>query len=75
MGEEITRKGGPGVTRSGLLIINKTDLAPHVGASLEVMARAAEKQREARPIAFANLRAGEGVEAVVSFLARQGGLG
>ena len=74
MGEEIPRKGGPGITRSDLLIINKTDLAPHVGASLEVMARDAAAQRGERPVVFANLRAGEGVGEIVAFLAREGGL-
>jgi urease accessory protein len=71
-GEKIPRKGGPGITRSDLLIINKTDLAPHVGADLEVMARDAQRQRGARPFVFTNLRTGEGVDAVVSFIREQG---
>ena len=74
MGEEIPRKGGPGVTRSDLLIINKTDLAPHVGASLEVMAADAARQRGARPVVFASLRADQGVAPIVEFLQRAGGL-
>ncbi|MCI4664441.1 MAG: urease accessory protein UreG [Neomegalonema sp.] len=74
-GEEIPRKGGPGVTRSDLLVINKTDLAPHVGASLEVMAHDAEKQRGARPVIFTQLRHGEGVRQVADFIIAEGGLG
>ncbi|MEM6439376.1 MAG: urease accessory protein UreG [Pseudomonadota bacterium] len=73
-GEEIPRKGGPGITRSDLLIINKTDLAPHVGADLEVMRRDAERMRKGRPFLFANLRAGAGVDEVAAFVAREGGL-
>ncbi len=73
-GEEIPRKGGPAITRSGLLIINKTDLAPHVGASLDVMKRDAEKMRGQRPFVFSHLRAGDGVEAVVNFIRVAGGL-
>ena len=73
-GEKIPRKGGPGITRSDLLVINKTDLAPHVGADLEVMARDAKAQRGARPVAFTNLRTGEGVEAVIAFIEARGGL-
>ncbi|MEL6977797.1 MAG: urease accessory protein UreG [Pseudomonadota bacterium] len=73
-GEEIPRKGGPGITRSDLLVINKTDLAPHVGASLKVMERDAKAQRKARPFLFTNLRAGEGVDAIAAFIARAGGL-
>ncbi|WP_019143397.1 urease accessory protein UreG [Noviherbaspirillum massiliense] len=71
-GEKIPRKGGPGITRSDLLIINKTDLAPHVGANLEVMARDAKKMRGARPFLFTNLRSGEGVQAVVDFIRTEG---
>jgi urease accessory protein len=71
-GEKIPRKGGPGITRSDLLIINKTDLAPHVGANLHVMARDARRMRGERPFVFTNLRSGEGVEAVVEFIRRQG---
>jgi urease accessory protein len=73
-GEKIPRKGGPGITRSDLLIINKTDLAPHVGADLTVMAADAKAQRGARPVAFTNLKTGEGVEAVIDFLIARGGL-
>jgi urease accessory protein len=71
-GEKIPRKGGPGITRSDLLIINKTDLAPHVGADLDVMARDAAAQRGARPFIFTNLRSGEGVAAVVEFIRSEG---
>ncbi|MBM3366482.1 MAG: urease accessory protein UreG [Betaproteobacteria bacterium] len=71
-GEKIPRKGGPGITRSDLLIINKTDLAPHVGANLEIMATDAKKQRGERPFIFTNLRKGEGVDEVVSFIRKQG---
>lgn len=67
-GDKIPRKGGPGITKSDLLIINKTDLAPLVGASLEVMARDAEKMRGTRPFRFTNIRAGEGVDEVVRFI-------
>lgn len=73
-GEEIPRKGGPAITRSDLLIINKTDLAPHVGASLDVMDRDATRMRGARPFLFAELRHGEGVEATAAFIRREGGL-
>lgn len=73
-GEEIPRKGGPGITRSDLLIINKTDLAPHVGADLGVMDRDATRMRKQRPFVFANMKAGDGVDAVVSFLIDKGGL-
>lgn len=71
-GEKIPRKGGPGITRSDLLIINKTDLAPHVGANLEIMAADAKKQRGDRPFIFTNLRKGDGVDQVVSFIRKQG---
>ncbi len=71
-GEKIPRKGGPGITRSDLLIINKTDLAPHVGADLDVMASDAKKQRGDRPFIFTNLRKGDGVEKVVEFIRKQG---
>ena len=71
-GEKIPRKGGPGITRSDLLIINKTDLAPHVGANLEIMAADAKKQRGDRPFIFTNLRKGDGVDQVVSFVRKQG---
>lgn len=73
-GEEIPRKGGPGITRSDLLIINKTDLAPHVGANLDVMDRDAAKMRKARPFVFANMKAGEGVASIVDFIIERGGL-
>ena len=73
-GEEIPRKGGPGITRSDLLIINKTDLAPHVGADLGVMDRDARKMRKERPFVFANMKAGEGIESVVEFIVQKGGL-
>ena len=71
-GEKIPRKGGPGITRSDLLIINKTDLAPHVGADLDVMARDAARQRGERPFVFTNLRSGDGVQQVVKFIREQG---
>jgi urease accessory protein len=71
-GEKIPRKGGPGITRSDLLIINKTDLAPYVGANLDVMARDAKKMRGARPFFFTNLRTGEGLDNVVEFIRSEG---
>jgi urease accessory protein len=74
-GDKIPRKGGPGVTRSDLLIINKTDLAPHVGASLEVMDRDARRMRGERPFQFACIRDGKGVPEVAAFLETAGGLG
>lgn len=74
-GEKIPSKGGPGITRSDLLVINKTDLAPMVGASLEVMDRDARRMRGPRPFVFTNIRSGDGVEAVVAFVVRAGGLG
>jgi urease accessory protein len=74
-GEKIPRKGGPGVTRSDLLVINKTDLAPYVGASLEVMASDAARMRKARPFTMANMKTGQGVDEVISFLREKGGLG
>ena len=73
-GDKIPRKGGPGITRSDMLVINKIDLAPFVGASLEVMDRDANKMRGERPFVFANIRAGKGVEEIASFIERQGGL-
>jgi urease accessory protein len=69
-GEKIPRKGGPGIRRSDLLVINKIDLAPHVGADLEVMARDARRQRGDRPFVFTNLRTGEGVDAVLECVRR-----
>ena len=73
-GEKIPRKGGPGVTRSDLLVINKIDLAPYVGASLDVMARDARLMRKARPFVMANMKTGEGVEAIIAFIKAKGGL-
>jgi urease accessory protein len=73
-GDKIPRKGGPGIMRSDLLVINKIDLAPYVGASLEVMDRDARKMRGERPFVFANVRAGKGVTEIASFIQRQGGL-
>ncbi len=74
-GEEIPRKGGPAITRSDLLIINKTDLAPHVGADLSVLERDAKRMRGARPFVFANLRARDGVSAIRDLICDLGGLG
>src|SRR5512146_122672 len=71
-GDKIPRKGGPGITRSDLLVINKTDLAPHVGASLAVMDRDARKMRGERPFVFTSIRQNEGLQAVVDFVTRQG---
>ncbi len=73
-GDKIPRKGGPGITRSDLLVINKIDLAPHVGASLEVMDRDARRMRGTRPFVFANVRAGNGVAEIAAFVEREGGL-
>ncbi len=73
-GDKIPRKGGPGITRSDLLVINKIDLAPLVGASLEVMDRDARKMRGARPFVFANIKAGTGVEEIAHFIVQAGGL-
>ena len=73
-GEEIPRKGGPGITRSDLLVINKKDLAPHVGADLDVMQRDAERMRVARPFVFSDMKRGEGVGRIVDFLRVEGGL-
>ena|SRR5579872_3328732 len=73
-GDKIPRKGGPGITRSDLLVINKVDLAPMVGADLEVMARDARRMRDDRPFVFTNLKAGDGVATIVDFLVAQGGL-
>lgn len=67
-GEKIPRKGGPGITRSDLLVINKIDLAPHVGADLAVMERDSRRMRAGRPFVFTNLRTGEGVDAVLSWI-------
>src|SRR5687767_1403392 len=73
-GEKIPRKGGPGITRSDLLVINKTDLAPHVGASLAVMETDTRRMRGDRPFVFTNLRTGEGADVVAAFVERAGGL-
>ena len=73
-GDKIPSKGGPGITRSDLLVINKVDLAPHVGASLEVMERDAKRMRGQRPFVFTNLRSGDGIEAVSRFVEERGGL-
>jgi urease accessory protein len=70
-GDKIPRKGGPGVTRSDLLVINKIDLAPHVGASLAVMARDARVQRGDRPFVFSNLKTGEGLDAIVTWIGHE----
>jgi urease accessory protein len=71
-GDKIPRKGGPGITKSDLLVINKTDLAPHVGASLEVMATDAKKMRGDRPFIFSNLKTGDGVKEIIAFICDQG---
>jgi urease accessory protein len=71
-GDKIPRKGGPGITKSDLLVINKIDLAPHVGASLEVMERDAKAQRGARPFVFSNLKSGEGLAKIVAFIEHHG---
>ena len=73
-GEEIPRKGGPAITKSDLLVINKTDLAPYVGASLAVMKRDSENMRQGRPFIFCSLRNQQGIDAVLDFIARTGGL-
>lgn len=74
-GDKIPRKGGPSITRTDLLVINKIDLAPHVGASLEVMDRDARKMRGTRPFVFTNIKEGNGVEKVARFIMETGGLG
>ena len=74
-GEEIPRKGGPGITRSDLLVINKTDLAPYVEVDLSVMDRDAKRMRKERPYLFANTKAGKGVGEIADFIVRKGGLG
>jgi urease accessory protein len=71
-GDKIPRKGGPGITKSDLLIINKIDLAPMVGASLEIMDRDAKKMRGERPFVFSNLKSGQGVQEIVRFIIEQG---
>ncbi|MHB8765725.1 MAG: urease accessory protein UreG [Deferrisomatales bacterium] len=74
-GDKIPRKGGPGITRSDLLVINKIDLAPLVGASLEVMDRDARRMRGDRPFVFTNLKTGQGLDAVEAFVLERGGVG
>ena len=74
-GEKIPRKGGPGITKSDLLVINKIDLAPLVGASLAVMASDAKVQRGQRPFVFTNLKTGEGLETIIAFIRERGMLG
>ena len=71
-GDKIPRKGGPGITRSDLLIINKIDLAPSVGASLDVMDRDARRMRRDKPFVFSNLKTGEGLEAIIRFIVTEG---
>ena len=71
-GEKIPRKGGPGITKSDLLVINKIDLAPMVGASLEVMATDAKTQRGMRPFVFTNLKTGQGLDTVIAFILDKG---
>src|SRR5689334_4348164 len=73
-GDKIPRKGGPGIIRSDLLVINKIDLAPYVGASLEVMDRDAKKMRGGRPFVFTNIRSGKGIAEIAAFVEKQGGL-
>jgi urease accessory protein len=71
-GDKIPRKGGPGITKSDLLVINKIDLAPHVGASLEVMDRDARKMRGERPFVFTNMKQQQGLDTIVAFIEKQG---
>jgi urease accessory protein len=71
-GDKIPRKGGPGITKSDLLVINKIDLAPYVGASLEVMERDTKNMRGERPFVFSNLKTGQGLEQVIQFIEQQG---
>jgi urease accessory protein len=73
-GDKIPSKGGPGITRSDLLVINKVDLAPHVGASLALMEREAKRMRGARPFVFSNLHTGKGVDTIIRFVEDSGGL-
>ena len=73
-GEEIPRKGGPGITRSDMLVINKTDLAPHVGVDLAVMDRDATRMRAGRPFTFANMKVGDGLSTITQFIIETGGL-
>ena len=71
-GEKIPRKGGPGITKSDLLIINKTDLAPHVGASLSIMREDTERMRQHRPFVMCNMKTGEGVDPIIQFIEKAG---
>ena len=71
-GDKIPRKGGPGITKSDLLIINKTDLAPMVGASLEVMERDAKKMRGDKPFVFSNMKTGDGLNEIIAFIKEHG---
>jgi urease accessory protein len=71
-GDKIPRKGGPGITKSDLLVINKIDLAPHVGASLDVMDRDAKKMRGDRPFVFSNLKSGQGLTTIEEFIINKG---
>jgi len=73
-GEKIPRKGGPGITRSDLLVINKIDLAPHVGADLAIMEEDTKRMRSQRPYVFSNIRAGVGVDSIAKFIEKAGGL-
>ena len=73
-GDNIPRKGGPGITRSDLLVINKTDLAPYVGADLGVMERDSKKMRGKRPFVFTQIKAGDGLQTIVDFIVEAGGL-
>jgi urease accessory protein len=70
-GDKIPRKGGPGITKSDLLMINKIDLAPYVGADLQVMDRDAKKMRGDRPFLFSNLKTGHGLPAIITFIEQQ----
>lgn len=74
-GDKLPRKGGPGITKSSLLVINKIDLAPHVGASLEIMERDAKKARGDRPFLFSNMKTGQGLSEIIGFITREGILG
>jgi urease accessory protein len=71
-GDKIPRKGGPGITKSDLLVINKIDLAPYVGASLEVMDRDAKKMRGERPFLFSNMKTGEGLDRIIRYIETEG---
>jgi len=74
-GEKIPRKGGPGITKSDLLIINKTDLAPHVGASLSIMREDTERMRQHRPFVMCNMKTGDGIDPIIQFIEKAGMLG